>query len=184
MRSRPDNAEAIGTALGSLDRAQVSTIHAFCQAIVRMYAPEAGVDPDFDVQDEVMTQRRMQERWRRYLEGLGKDAGARRAVDRLLSLGLKTNELEGLALGLASRGEMAEIFNDHPLTAEEPAWPDLKELREQISATGFETDMADSFLVCFSEGDFGGTAISSQRTSTGCWSCRSSFRRRGGAAGY
>ena len=67
-------ADVIDAALASLDRAQISTIHAFCQAIVRTYAPEAGVDPDFDVQDELMTTRRMQERWRRFLEELGDDA--------------------------------------------------------------------------------------------------------------
>jgi ATP-dependent helicase/nuclease subunit A len=141
----PEHAEAVGVALGSLDRAQISTIHAFCQAIVRTYSPEAGVDPDFEVQDEVMTQRRMQERWRRYLESLGDDEKARREIDRLLNLGLRTNELEQLALALASRGELAEILADHPPKADEPAWPDLRELRGRLDALGWEdVDPADS----------------------------------------
>jgi len=138
MREHSEKADVIGAALGSLDRAQISTIHAFCQAIVRTYSPEAGVDPDFEVQDEVMTQRRMQERWRRYLESLGDDENARRDVDRLLSLGLKTSELEELALGLASRGELAEILGQHPLTADEPGWPDLRELRDRLDALRWE----------------------------------------------
>jgi ATP-dependent helicase/nuclease subunit A len=131
---RAEKAGVIGAALESLDRAQISTIHAFCQAIVRTYAPEAGVDPDFEVQDEVLTERRMQERWRRYLEALGEDESARKAVDRLLSLGLRTGELEELALGLASRGEIAEMLERSPLSAGEPVWPDLSALRESLAS--------------------------------------------------
>jgi ATP-dependent exoDNAse (exonuclease V) beta subunit len=142
----PEKAEVVGAALGSLDRAQISTIHAFCQAIVRTYAPEARVDPDFEVQDEVMTQRRMQERWRRYLESLGDDKNARRDIDRLLSLGLRTDELEGLALGLASRGELAELLAEHPLTASEPTWPDLEKLREELGSTEFQNVAATDYL--------------------------------------
>src|SRR5438445_5486686 len=89
MLAQPQKADLIAVALASLDRAQISTIHAFCQAIVRTYAPEAGVDPDFDVQDELMTTRRMQERWRRYLEELGDDVEARQVIDRLPSLGMR-----------------------------------------------------------------------------------------------
>jgi ATP-dependent helicase/nuclease subunit A len=136
----------ISAALGSLDRAQISTIHAFCQAIVRTYAPEAGVDPDFRVQDELMTTRRMQERWRRYLEALGDDDGARQLIDRLLSLGMRVGELEQLALGLAHRGELAEILTAHPLSAAEPVWPDLKAMRDRLAATGYDSIDPSDFL--------------------------------------
>ncbi|MEO8457605.1 MAG: UvrD-helicase domain-containing protein [Chloroflexota bacterium] len=145
MRTDQSKTTVIQAALDSLDRAQISTIHAFCQAIVRTYAPEAGVDPDFDVQDAVMTGRRMEERWRRYLERLGADKDACTEIDRLLSLGLKTDELEKLALGLASRGELAEILEANPLVAPMPAWPDLGDLKRQLIATGYEdVDVNDS----------------------------------------
>ena len=77
-------AATVEPALESLDRAQISTIHAFCQALLRSYAAEAGVDPDFDVQDEVLTARRRQERWRTFLEDLGDDSEALTAVDRVV----------------------------------------------------------------------------------------------------
>ncbi len=120
-----DETAAARAALESLDRAQISTIHAFCQAILRTYAVEAGVDPDFTVQDEVMTERRMEERWRLYLEELGNDEQARVDVDRLLSLGLRVDELQKLALELASRGEVADLLADRPHDTNDPPWPDL-----------------------------------------------------------
>ena len=145
LAARPGNGDVIA-ALDSLDRAQISTIHAFCQAIVRTYSPEAGVDPDFDVQDELMTTRRMQERWRRYLEELGQDEEARQAIDRLLSLGLRVGDLEQMALGLAQRGEIAELLREQPLTATEPAWPDLSALRQRLVDTDYEAVDATDYL--------------------------------------
>jgi ATP-dependent helicase/nuclease subunit A len=145
---QPQKADVINAALASLDRAQISTIHAFCQAVVRTYAPEAGVDPDFDVQDELMTARRMQERWRRFLEELGEDAQARQVIDRLLSLGMRVDDLEELALDLANHGELAEILTAHPLTAPEPTWPDLVRIAAHLRSLGLETVKAgDSLLV-------------------------------------
>jgi ATP-dependent helicase/nuclease subunit A len=141
-----DRAGAIQAALGSLDRAQISTIHAFCQAIVRTYAAEAAVDPDFDVQEQLMTQRRMQERWRTYLELLGEDEHARTEVDRLLSLGLRVDELEELALGLAARGEVAEILTSRPLEAPAPVWPDLDQLRARLRDLPFDSVSSDDNL--------------------------------------
>ncbi len=139
MREHTEKADTISAALGSLDRAQISTIHAFCQSIVRTYAAEADVDPDLKVQDELMTTRRMQERWRRYLEALGDDEEARQVIDRMLSLGLGTADLEKLALELASRGELGEILSAHPLTAAEPVWPDLERLAARLRALDVES---------------------------------------------
>jgi ATP-dependent exoDNAse (exonuclease V) beta subunit len=38
--------------LGALDRMAVGTIHGFCGRLLREHAPEAGLDPDFEVADE------------------------------------------------------------------------------------------------------------------------------------
>src|SRR5437867_3190180 len=64
-----EGAQLIREALTSLDRAAISTIHSFGQSLLRSFAAEAGVDPAFVVQDEVLAGRRLQERWRSYLEG-------------------------------------------------------------------------------------------------------------------
>ena len=137
-----------GAALGSLDRAQISTIHAFCQALLRSYAAEAGVDPDFTVHDVVMTERRRQEKWRVYLETLGDDAEAVARFDRVLSLGLGSREIEKLALELAGRADLAEVLGARPLAATEPAWPALEALRGRLTdVMAWCTDPGDRLLL-------------------------------------
>src|SRR5439155_1407028 len=72
-KDRAESEATIEEALKSLDRAQISTIHAFCHSVLYSYAAEAGIDPSFRVQDEVMADRRFRERWRIYLEDLAED---------------------------------------------------------------------------------------------------------------
>ncbi|HUI27514.1 MAG TPA: UvrD-helicase domain-containing protein, partial [Candidatus Kryptonia bacterium] len=48
-----DAGERLRTALEQLDRAHVATIHAFCAALLRECPAEAGVDPGFDVLDQL-----------------------------------------------------------------------------------------------------------------------------------
>ncbi len=61
---RESHQARLRTALDSLDRAHISTIHAFCQDVLRQFAPELGIDPAFEVQDEVLADRRFEESWR------------------------------------------------------------------------------------------------------------------------
>ena len=119
-------------ALESLDRAQISTIHSFAQTLLRAFSAQAGVDPDFEVQDPVSTERRMQERWRMYLESLEGNKTAEEAIDRALSLGLQTKEIEQLASDLAYRPTLAELLVANPLAAPEPKWPDVGLLRAEV----------------------------------------------------
>ena len=44
----------LGPALRGLETAQISTIHAFCAALLRQHAVEAGLDPPFDVLEDVL----------------------------------------------------------------------------------------------------------------------------------
>lgn len=141
-----DATGAAGVALASLDRAQISTIHSFCQAVLRTYAPEAGIAPDFDVQEALVTARRLEQRWRSRLEELGADKAARAEVDRLLSLGLRVGELQQLATELAGRGETAEMLAEHLPPAPEPAWPDLAGLRTEVAGLGHERAPEDDGL--------------------------------------
>ncbi len=62
--AHPDLALLVDEALGSLDRAQISTIHAFGLTLLRSFAAESGIDPAFILQDELLAERRQQERWR------------------------------------------------------------------------------------------------------------------------
>jgi ATP-dependent helicase/nuclease subunit A len=126
--------ELIEAALESLDRAQISTIHAFGLALLRAYAAEAGIDPGFTMQDEVMAERRLQQQWRAYLDRLAADPAAVAAVDRVLGLGMTTGDLEVLARELSRRPGLAAQLAASPLEAVPGAWPDLRELRRDLLA--------------------------------------------------
>jgi len=81
-------------ALENLDRAQIATIHAFALTMLRPLAAENGINPSFQVQDEVAGERRFLERWHAFLEEAGQDQASREAVTRVLGLGLTTRDLE------------------------------------------------------------------------------------------
>jgi ATP-dependent helicase/nuclease subunit A len=127
----PDRRQLIEAALAALDRAQISTIHSFCQMLLHRYAAEATVDPSFEIQDEVMAARRFQERWRIFLDGLAADDVAREAIDRVLQLGMLTREIETLASELASRQELLSLFEEELPVPPAPAWPDLEDLHRR-----------------------------------------------------
>ena len=141
-----ERAEAIDAALDSLDRAQISTIHSFCQSLLYSFAAEAGIDPSFRVQDEVMAERLFQERWRIYLEGLASDEGAGRAIDRALGLGLTTRDLERLAAGLTERSELAALLDATPIAAEAARWPELQKAQAELEALPLGTVLAEDEL--------------------------------------
>ena len=124
----------IEEALAALDRAQISTIHAFCQTLLRSFAARAGIDPAFQVVDDVAAERRFEERWRAFLEQLGNDRGAIDVIDRALDLGLTTQRLQELAHELWRRSELAERLRGRPLLADGAGWPDLDALRDELSS--------------------------------------------------
>jgi len=55
------------SALGSLERSHISTIHSFCASLLREHALEVGVDPSFAVADELERSLIFEEVWRRWL---------------------------------------------------------------------------------------------------------------------
>jgi ATP-dependent helicase/nuclease subunit A len=130
---RPECATAIDQALASLDRAQICTIHAFCQALLYSFAAEAGIDPSFRVQDEVMAERRFHERWRLYLESLGDDAEAGRVIDRALGLGLSTWHMETLAKELAARPDLPALLEANPPVAGAFDWPSIEKMHAALA---------------------------------------------------
>jgi ATP-dependent helicase/nuclease subunit A len=130
--TQAEHRELIDAALGALDQAQISTIHAFGLTLLRFFAAEAGIDPAFQVLDELQTERRFQERWRAYLESLAADESAAAAIDRVLALGLTTREVERLARELAARAEFLEVLERAPPRAEPPVWPAIGDKRQAL----------------------------------------------------
>jgi ATP-dependent helicase/nuclease subunit A len=102
MRQRlREKLEAAGKA-GGLDRAEIGTIHSFCAHVLREFPIEAGVAPDFKVDEGPVFRRRFDEAWPRWLDReLGPDARRPRAWQEVLAR-VKLETLRELARGLAS----------------------------------------------------------------------------------
>src|SRR5690606_10798384 len=96
------------------------------------FAVRAGIDPAFEIDDEVAAERRFEERWRAYLDALGASPEAVNAIGRLLDLGLTTNDLQKLAKDLWKQTELANQLASAPLAKPEAAWPDLDALADEL----------------------------------------------------
>lgn len=145
-RLGPSAAGAIESALDSLERAQLSTIHSFCQNLLHSYCAQAGIDPAFEVLDEVKSERRHQERWRQYLDELAADAGAPALVHRVLALGMRPGELEDLARGLAERAHLTALLKSRPLSGADASWPDMDQLSSRLRSLRVEEAEAGDAL--------------------------------------
>ena len=92
---------ALGKAEG-LDRAEIGTIHSFCAHVLRQFPVEAGVAPDFEVDEGAEFRRRFEEAWPAWLDReLGPGARRPRVWEELLSK-VRLRDLEELARELCS----------------------------------------------------------------------------------
>ncbi len=147
----PTQTQRVRDALASLDRAELSTIHAFCLGVLRTFAAEAGVDPAFTVADEMTAERRFQERWRLYLEVLAGEREAQEAIDRVLSLGMTTSEIEQLVRAVRDRTELLPVLEKLLADAGDPPRLDIAELRQRLAAVNRDDVPADDRLRCHIE---------------------------------
>jgi ATP-dependent helicase/nuclease subunit A len=124
----------IRRALDGLERAQISTIHAFGLSLMRAFAAEAGTDPAFAVQDEMRAERRLEERWRLYLRDLHRDPVAVEAIERIMALGLGARELQTLARELTQLPGLAADLLARPLAPPAAAWPGIPDMLAELDA--------------------------------------------------
>jgi ATP-dependent exoDNAse (exonuclease V) beta subunit len=151
LRPDGDVAERCRVALAALDRAQLSTIHSFGQALLRAFAAEAGVDPEMVVLDDLTAERRREERWRVALEGLDLDSGDGRAIDRAVGLGMAPGDLRALAGHMADREDIARAFLAAPPAAPAPRWDEVPRLRDVVSAVEVSRVAGDDPLLAHLE---------------------------------
>ncbi|MEX2236968.1 MAG: UvrD-helicase domain-containing protein [Dehalococcoidia bacterium] len=83
------------TALTSLDNARIETIHAFAQSLLRERPVEAGIDPRFDVLDQVGMQVDFDEAWDEWFEEAVEAEST--PVERALLLDFPFSEIRLLA---------------------------------------------------------------------------------------
>jgi len=104
-----ENVERWARHLRALETAQISTIHAFCGTLLRQHAVEAGIDPLFDVLDEVMA------------ANLRAEAHADALQELLTSQSVAGDDLRELIFLYGWRPTVAAVEN-LVSAADEPAW--------------------------------------------------------------
>ena len=142
----PGRAALARGALEALDRAHISTIHAFGQSLMRAFAADAGADPAFVVQDEMLAERRFEERWRMYLRFLHNDPDAAAAVERIMGLALGSRDLQTLARELGHLPGLAADLLARPPGAPRAAWPSIDAMLQELDALPLTVAPADDPL--------------------------------------
>ena len=144
-----------------LERAQLSTIHAFGQALLRSMCAEAGIDPEITVLDQLTAERRFEERWRAALERVDPAGDDGVAIDRALGLGLRIKDLRRLGEALTERADIAERILAEPPVAPAPDWSGLAGWRRRLVALGADHVPGDDKLLL--------TSIDLWGSSTASW---------------
>jgi len=138
----PAHAPRLLHALRDLEQASVSTLHAFCQSILREYPIEAGVDPRFKVLDRVQSEAFENQAWEGWLkQSLAERVESLDWFDALDGTFLQVLELKKFLL--ANRSLLGGV--------EEPTLPDPKDLL-RVLAQGVE-GLAARGSFCRDKGD-------------------------------
>lgn len=93
----------VDQAIAELDQALISTIHGFCQTILRENALSAGLDPSFEVIDANGSKRLIEEVFDLWFDEMGEHPAIRRA----LAFGIQPSTLEERARQLLQLGPAA-----------------------------------------------------------------------------
>lgn len=101
-----EGARRVREAAEELDRANISTIHAFCARILKEKPAEAGADPEFAVLDETAAEVLRERCWREWMDG--QVAESAEPLVEALRAGARVEQLRALAFALADAPEILE----------------------------------------------------------------------------
>jgi len=104
------------TAIGEVDAAAISTLHAFAQRILSEHPVEAGLPPAIEVMDEISSQVAFEDRWRQFFDRLLDDPAMEETLLLGFASGIKAPHLRDLAKALSDNWDLAE--------SQIPDWPD------------------------------------------------------------
>ena len=96
----PARRERARVALGDVDGAAISTLHAFAQRILREHPLEVGLPPRFDVLDGPAAADEFEARWQRTRDGLLNDDSMARTLLLAFAVGITVADLRALAAAL------------------------------------------------------------------------------------
>ena len=94
-------------AVRELDRAQISTIHAFCARLLREKPAEAGVDPEFEVMEATAAGLLQDRCWRDWMDEHVAESDP--VLVEALRAGVRGSDLRGAAFALADAPEILEM---------------------------------------------------------------------------
>ena len=135
--------------LADLERAQVSTIHSFCAWLLKERPVEAGVDPQFQVADQLQADLLREEAWADWFTNeAAKIPEERSPLRRLLAVGVTTDALWSLAkLVIEERRRLEAVTPPRKtgsLTKIESLVRDIEKLRAKADAD-------DTFAKCIAD---------------------------------
>ncbi|MGK2928408.1 MAG: UvrD-helicase domain-containing protein [Acidimicrobiales bacterium] len=104
----PDGPDRARTALERLDRATVATLHAFAQRLLLGAPIEAGLPPRVEVNDEIASALRSEERWGRFVTQLLDDDELEVALLAGLALDISIDKLEAVAATFDQNWDLLE----------------------------------------------------------------------------
>ncbi|HSJ46152.1 MAG TPA: UvrD-helicase domain-containing protein [Euzebyales bacterium] len=143
----------LDAALGQLDAAAISTLHAFAQRILTEHPIEARLPPDVEVLDEVASQLAFADRWRRFRDQLLDAPELRRTVLLALSSDIRLDDLRHLASVLDDNWDLVTEPGRLPWARVEPPTCDataliaeLATLVERRGECGDEEDLLCAYL--------------------------------------
>ncbi|MHB8781049.1 MAG: UvrD-helicase domain-containing protein [Candidatus Geothermincolia bacterium] len=123
-------------ALGSLDRASITTIHSFCATLLREHPVEAGIDPSFSVMDKVQASLLFNDVWQSWLAAQLEEAGS--VLGTLRYLGVRFDAVKELARAFHEDRDLSPFAREGRL----PPHP-LKDLDRLEKALGRLVDLGD-----------------------------------------
>src|SRR5262249_5615082 len=123
--------ERLLTASTDLERAPVSTIHAFAASLLRERPFEAGLDPGFSVAAEIAGERTLEDAWEAWFDA--RMAEADPVLVRALTLGLKIEDLRKAARRMAADRDVLGRPAPRPAFALDPL---RNRLREAVTKFG------------------------------------------------
>jgi ATP-dependent helicase/nuclease subunit A len=108
----PEPCRRFSRALEQLDRARISTIHAFAASLLRERPVEAGVDPGFEQLDEMGSQLLLDEVWQRWNQE--QLASPPPVLRRLFALEIPLSRMRELAEKLLEDRDIAWLSEEKP----------------------------------------------------------------------
>jgi len=126
--------QRISEAISDLERMQVTTIHSFCGSLLRERPVEAGLDPNFEVADDLMARLVQAEVWEDWFEKQmeANDPALRRAV----LIGIKPKQIRDMSESMLENHDVLKYLpsSQPPEDPEKAIGPFVRAFEEDVES--------------------------------------------------